>query len=386
MLSSRCITICSTILVALLPFTALAVDNSKAKAKKHFSNATRLYENENYEGAVTEFETSIQLYPTKNAYFNLANCYNALHRYEEALTALKILERRFADKLDATMRSKAERLKSLILSLVGQLTIVVTPLEAEVFINNKRLPPQQVGKPLHLGPGEYHVEAQLDGYSPAVETITLHSQQKQTVDLTVSPLGGRLVIETDVAGATVVVDGEAQGEAPVTVTVSAGEHEVEIYVGDDVAEAQTVEAESAQDTLVSFNLAALPNEGESSKKISRKSLFRTLKIVGIASTAATFVASGVFYGFSFKYAADFDDYNKTYASEPSESAAEQFYTKAQDAKKSNKMFSNMGLAFGISAGVLAASTVALFVLDRRLNNSNESSRVSFQGGALKVSF
>ena len=89
------------IVLSVLLINPVAADDAgnKKEAQQHFKTATRLYKVEDYDGAVSEFEASVRLYPTKNGYFNLANCYKALHRYHEALAAVDKLER-FLKKLN----------------------------------------------------------------------------------------------------------------------------------------------------------------------------------------------------------------------------------------------------------------------------------------------
>ncbi|MBW2277998.1 MAG: hypothetical protein JRF63_10925, partial [Deltaproteobacteria bacterium] len=68
-----------------ITLNAAADDGAIAEAKTHFQTGVALLKAENYTGAAVEFEASVALYPTANVIFNLANCYQALHRYADAL-------------------------------------------------------------------------------------------------------------------------------------------------------------------------------------------------------------------------------------------------------------------------------------------------------------
>ena len=91
----------------LTPGSALA--DAKADAEKQFRAGVSLQKVEDFEAAISAFEGSLRLYPTKGAWFNLANCLRATHRYPEALTALERLQRDFGSELQDPMRSTVER-------------------------------------------------------------------------------------------------------------------------------------------------------------------------------------------------------------------------------------------------------------------------------------
>jgi len=63
---------------------------------------------------------------------------------------------------------------------------------------------------------------------------------------TTAPTTGTVVVNTDPAGAAVVIDGEAQGATPVTATLKAGPHTIELSTKDGVRRTMTVNVTANQ--------------------------------------------------------------------------------------------------------------------------------------------
>jgi tetratricopeptide (TPR) repeat protein len=111
------------ILVALLaaatPVTALAGDTPASadmeRGKVLYENGATLYEEGNYEAAIAAFEESLKLTGEKSLYYNIANCYERLGRWQSAYDALNMY-RAFApaeerDTLERRIRSVDDRLR-----------------------------------------------------------------------------------------------------------------------------------------------------------------------------------------------------------------------------------------------------------------------------------
>ncbi len=69
-----------------------------------------------------------------------------------------------------------------------------------------------------LTPGEHIVEVRAEGYEPAQRTVTIDPGQQRVVSVTLEEVvapPGRIVVNADVDGAQVIVDGEERGAPPV---------------------------------------------------------------------------------------------------------------------------------------------------------------------------
>jgi hypothetical protein len=80
-----------------------------------------------------------------------------------------------------------------------------------------------------LAPGEHIVEARAEGYERARQTVTLEAGQSRVISLDMERQqgeAGRIVVESNVDGATVLIDGEERGQAPVVFTPEPGPHAI----------------------------------------------------------------------------------------------------------------------------------------------------------------
>src|SRR5689334_9655924 len=68
------------------PAASGSADQTKAKeeAKQHFINGVGLMQEEQWAAALVEFNISIQLFPTRNARKNLAECLKQLGKFADA--------------------------------------------------------------------------------------------------------------------------------------------------------------------------------------------------------------------------------------------------------------------------------------------------------------
>jgi hypothetical protein len=102
-------------------------------------------------------------------------------------------------------------------------------------------------------PGEHIVEATAEGYERIVQTVTVTEGQQRVVSLEMSRRAGqagRVVVQSNVAGAMVIVDAEERGAAPVVFTPPAGTHAVVVRADGYREFSTTCETSPGQDCEV----------------------------------------------------------------------------------------------------------------------------------------
>lgn len=81
-----------------------------------------------------------------------------------------------------------------------------------------------------LTPGEHIVEARAEGYQPIQQPVTIEAGRQRVISLTLTQVQaalGRIVVNANVDGATVFVDGEERGSVPVVIEApQAGTHAI----------------------------------------------------------------------------------------------------------------------------------------------------------------
>ncbi len=173
------------LLIPCLVLASLDAQGSdKANAQKHFKAGVSLQKVEDFEAAIAAFESSLRLYPSKGAMFNLANCLRATHRYGEALGVLQRLDLAYGQTLDPTMRAAVDQQIEELRNLTASLVVQVDQAGAEVRVDGKVIGEAPFAKELRLSPGSHTLEVRLEGYEPAKIEVELAPRQQATQTIT----------------------------------------------------------------------------------------------------------------------------------------------------------------------------------------------------------
>lgn len=123
----------------------------------------------------------------------------------------------------------------------GGLSITSTPDRAEVFINGA----PQGETPLTVGglaADDYVVELRKTGYNRTYKSISLLEGQERELDLKLNEATGLLLVESNPAGADVLIEGVSLGYTPLLLTdLPMGEYELEFRATSQLPRTMTAE-------------------------------------------------------------------------------------------------------------------------------------------------
>ncbi len=114
---------------------------------------------------------------------------------------------------------------------VGSIRVLVRPSSAAavVSLDGEVLGEAPAGKE-GITPGEHIVEVTADGYEDAQQPVTIESGAQRVVSVQLQAIAaapGRIVVNANVAGATVMIDGEDKGAPPIVIeSAAAGTHAI----------------------------------------------------------------------------------------------------------------------------------------------------------------
>jgi len=154
---------------------------TKSQAQRFFAAGVSLQKTEDFEGAIAAYETSLQLFPTKSALFNLANCQRAVHRYADAWNSLQRLQSEFGAELAEPMASTSLAQLEELANLTGLLSIETRPSGATIRVDGKPAGTTPWTNPLRVTIGQHVVQATLDGY--ALKETPVRVSPRQTLVL-----------------------------------------------------------------------------------------------------------------------------------------------------------------------------------------------------------
>lgn len=336
------------ILVAVIMCGEVLAD-AKADARKHFESGVALRKVEDYAGAAVEFEESVRIYKTKAALFNLANCYKAMHRYAEALAALKLLQGEFGDVLNAEMRAAVASLEKEIETVTGTLAVKVDRAGASIFVDDGLVGKSPLPSPLLLGPGYHEIRVELNGMETARRKAKLVSGAKLKLDVKLKPQDGPESLA------------ETEGpENPVT-------HDSE---------------GTSEEGGGSVPLGEAPAD--------RGPLLLGLGTTGTALTVAAGIIAGIFWSKAASSKADYNAALEDFADAEGDIASQQMLhgdlEKYRDDTEANN---SIAVGFTVGAGVLAAASAVVWVIYARNRNEDDGNAevdVAASPGGVAVSF
>ena len=106
--------------------------------------------------------------------------------------------------------------------------VIISPVPDRVWISGGFDVP--VGSRYLVRPGDYTLNARLEGYEPLAEDIEISDERSQTLRRTLERLADRLFVDTPgIEAARVLIDGEDVGSVPLAdVAIRPGRHRIEI--------------------------------------------------------------------------------------------------------------------------------------------------------------
>lgn len=173
------------------------------------------------------------------------------------LRKIKILAEKYQDfQTDVNVLGcdKFQELNMALLPSWSDITVSSVPLEANVLIDGKSF-----GKtPLHiqLSPGSYLLEISADRFKTWKQRLNVKPNDPQRIkDVRLQPSDGKLTINTNPAGADIIIDETFIGQTPVTVDLSPdNQHVVQISKAGYEKTNRNVKVVSAASKQLNVNL------------------------------------------------------------------------------------------------------------------------------------
>jgi hypothetical protein len=233
----RTVLLAFAIALATLPATAdvkhgatdAAVDGS-AIARDHFRKAVKLFEDQNFTGALAEFEAAYAAKATASSLQNIALCLKALYRYAQAAETLDKLLARHATELGADERAAVEQARDELTGLIGVVQLTTVPADARVLFDGRAVTPEERAQGVRLDVGEHRVEASAPGYAAESKILRIAaSRQPRQERIVLRAVMGFIEVVASDPEAAIAVDGEPRGYHRQRVAVEPGDHTVTIY-------------------------------------------------------------------------------------------------------------------------------------------------------------
>lgn len=199
------------------------------EAEADYQRGVQAFRDRRYGDARAAFEAAVRRQPTPASLFAYAQSCRNSGRYVDAVAAFERYLATPEAPGEAQMRTDVRAELAQLRRSLATLTVEVGPPLASLRIDGRPL--AVANGQQTLDPGAHVIEFSADGHHPERREVTLGAggQLVLHVDLrATAPTHARLVVEPDVATATVLVDGRRVGVGHVELDVPAGDHLLEI--------------------------------------------------------------------------------------------------------------------------------------------------------------
>lgn len=202
-----------------------------AEARFHDDLARQRYGAGDFEGAAREFFIEQRVAPNPRITFNLAVCFEQLHRDDDAY--LYFSEYLGSDDQDKERREHADATVKRLEKRIARVLVKSTPPGADILVDQKEHGSYgKAPRVIAVSPGEHHIWAELSGFRPAETTVSVKKGEAVEVALAPVQIVGTLKVASAVPGQVEVRtpggDTVAQGATPLTASVPVGPYQITV--------------------------------------------------------------------------------------------------------------------------------------------------------------
>lgn len=195
--------------------------DDRSKAAEHFALAESAEKRKDWRSAISEYELAYAASPHPWALFNIAVNYERLDEGRNAVTYFRRYLEESPDAKDSDeVTARIEKLRAR----PSTVRITTNPNGASVFVDEE----DRGNAPLDLSldAGEHEVYIAHAGRRSPTRKVVAEFGDAITLRIDLDARPGTLVVNSNVAGAEVRLNGEVVGQTPLTSSIPAGEYQL----------------------------------------------------------------------------------------------------------------------------------------------------------------
>lgn len=199
------------------------------EARRLFFDGAQLFEEGDYEGALSSWQASYAARPEPVVQYNMALALRELFRYAEAVELLRAYLAS-ASSIAPRRRESVEGAIAMLEDRIAPITLVVEPAGARIRVDGRDVGVAPLAGPLLLGAGRRRLEVEADGYVTVSDEISVAGRMPRELTVRLAPRNeaGRLrLVASEPAGAELRIDGLDVGQAPTERELPRGGHVIE---------------------------------------------------------------------------------------------------------------------------------------------------------------
>jgi tetratricopeptide (TPR) repeat protein len=179
----------STLCGPVLAQSSVPTAEEKAAARTLGVEGLEALGKQQYDVALDAFERALGLFDFPTLRLGRARALAGLSRFVEASEEYRTLLNSDLDDSEQLRRvaQDAERELDEVKAKIGYVTLQVTPRDAEVMLDGKKLAPGMFGVPVPLNPGQHELSAKRDGHGAFEQRVHVESGKAETMTVTLVP-------------------------------------------------------------------------------------------------------------------------------------------------------------------------------------------------------
>lgn len=156
--------------------------SARAEARSHFKNGLEHVRHGELAAAIDDLESAYRASPNFAVLYDLGQAYVGVGRHADAVHAFQRFLAEGGERIDAERRKVVLELASREHARTCTIELEISPSEAEVFVDGRRLPPESLGIQ-DFDPGEHVIAAQAPGYLSNLSFVELGPGESSRVSL-----------------------------------------------------------------------------------------------------------------------------------------------------------------------------------------------------------
>ena len=232
-----------------------AEDEASKEAKQRFVKGVEFFNNGEYAAALAEFHWAYEVSPHYMVLFNIGRCYAKIGKHIEAIGYFEKYLEEAGDKIPKKRKEEVRKELDALIKIIAYLEVEVNVKGAEIMITGKIVGTYPLEEKVKVEPGPHTVSVSAEGYKSTSRDVVVASGATMTVDFELEEIvkWARLMVESDVPKAVIVVDGKEKGKAPWEGMVKAGKVSVFIKAKGYKKDVKEVVLEADEERLLTLN-------------------------------------------------------------------------------------------------------------------------------------
>lgn len=210
--------------------TRAPVAPNVAQAAARFDRGVQLAREGDFAGALAEFEAAYALSANAEILFNIAAAHENLNHYVEAADTLAQYRARASGASLARRGTELDAATARIESRIGRIVVALDIEGMEVTVDDRPFTAAQARAGIRASAGERRVVVRAPRYVQREQRVTVAGGEVRTITAPLVRTQSGLMVECNVRGARVEVDGRELARTPIesSLVVDEGRHTVRV--------------------------------------------------------------------------------------------------------------------------------------------------------------